>query len=322
MDNLFGERYFGRVVAWHKKGTVFTGKKTLVEGIQESGCDYDVTLEAIPSIPMPMGTVEIKNSLAVIRHPVPDDNQYQFLGLVSDHYKIISNKTLAEIFNSLSELWPLETIGSLGKGETVFFSLDAGEIEINGDLVHQYYLITDNKIGKKCTQIMYTPVRVVCENTLIAGEKESVMTVNIRHSRDNIYQIQNVAGLTEGLIKKAEQVNNLFGIMGKTNISISDFKTAVETLYPIPTKKENIINVSTDFEYLTRKALESREQVMVMYDKMNQEYPQNSGNVWNAWNAVVEWEDYKKSRGDGDIASLLFGQRANTKVQAIDLLMK
>jgi len=319
-DNVFGNRFYGRdTPAWHGKGTVFTGKKTLVEAVAESGCDYDCSLEEM-RVSLPNGdSVVLPDLLAVVRHPVNDDPEYRVIGQVSDHYQLVSNITIAQVFNPLSELWAVETVGALGKGETVFMSLDAGEVEINGDLIHQYYIITDNKIGKSATKVFYTPVRVVCQNTLTAGENRASITVKIRHSRGNIAQLQDIADLSVTLINRAEAINKLFGKMGKVQISLDDFKQAVEKLYPLPQKQERVIDVTTDFEYLTRKALESRQYAEVLYEKLNDEFPQNAGTAWHGYNAVVEWEDYKKSRGTGDIASLMIGERANTKATAFSM---
>jgi hypothetical protein len=331
--NLYGNRaMFAKEPAWHQLGIVTLDKnKTLKDFMKESGNDYPITIETIPNIFVNGHEVDMSSRVIVVRHANGDDPTYQMLEVVSDDYSLVTNQMLVDWYNELSLTYPVETMGSLGKGETFFFTLDSGEVEINGELVHQFFLVTDNKIGTQKTRIAYTPVRVVCQNTLTSGLKAAQLDVQIPHRTGNKEKLQQIAGIALNMKKRAEEVNKLFGIMGKSYINLADFKKIIiETIYPESNKSVDtpIIlvlddEVFNDDIYKKSKAQEDQLAVIELFQKYNDESSTNlKGSLWNAWNAVTENEDWKKGRGKGQFVSSLFGARADVKATAFNAFAK
>ena len=123
--NLFGSRFLGRQEpAWHKLGEVFTDPISVSDAVLQAGLGYEVHLE---NLYVGDDYTPIPSHKAIVRQPTDDDPQRQVFGLASNSYKIIQNTELGKILDPLAKTWPVETVGALGKGETMFLSLDAGE---------------------------------------------------------------------------------------------------------------------------------------------------------------------------------------------------
>ena len=82
------------------------------------------------------------------------------------------------MLDPISEKFPVETVGAIGQGEKIFVSLDAGGSKIAGEDHELYWLITDHRDGTGAMTMAFTPVRVVCQITLITGLRNSKVSVN------------------------------------------------------------------------------------------------------------------------------------------------
>ena len=230
---MYGDRgAFSRTPAWHQLGTVFQGAKTLKEIITLAKCDYALTAEPI-YVMLDGNYIDCNDRVAIVRHANYDDPTPVVLEVVSSSYQLVTNLQLVEYYNELSERYSVETMGALRNGATFFFTLDAGEVEINGGLVHQYFLVTDNKTATQQTRIVYTPVKVVCQNTLTTGLRQATFNMGVPHRTGNHERLQEIAGLVVQMEDGIQQVNKLFGDMGKSYVKLEEFKELVEQLYPI-----------------------------------------------------------------------------------------
>lgn len=321
---LFGERFMARgEPGWHGLGTVFPAdrKITLVEAAHEAGVAYETKLAPVYAM-VGDDFIEILGRKAVIREPQGDEQYWQPLDVVSENYKLVDNLEFCQTFNGLSEIYPVETIGALGNGERMFAALDAGMVDIKGDLVHQYFSLYEDKTGRASSKIIYTPVRFVCMNTIRMGIDMATLTLNVAHTTGNVKKMERIAQLALDMNKRMTSINQLFMNMAVTPFSLDEFKRAVMRIYPVPPEPEEltIINVSEEFSKLADSMRQHQEAATELFLKWNDEQPKLANTQWGAYNAVVELEDWKKGRGTGQFSSALFGERANTKMQAYSVI--
>jgi phage/plasmid-like protein (TIGR03299 family) len=329
--NIYGNRVaLHSEPAWHQLGTVFAGSRTLKEVLALSGCDFSITLEDIPNLVVNGLEVDMSDRVAIVRHANGSDKTPVMLEVVSKDYKLVTNQELVNIYNSLSETYPVETMGALGKGETFFFTLDIGEVEVNGEAVHRFLLVTDNKTGLQKTKAAYTPVRVVCQNTLYTGLRQADVRMDVAHRTGNLERLKDIARIIQNIKSTADTIDQLFGLMGKTPISLEDFKKALaETIYPNKDDDEPMEVVLPGNRFLKPSAMamskENKDQMacVELFNKYNDTMPtQYQGTTWAAWQAVTDNEDWKQGRGEGQYVSALFGQRANVKATAFNVFSK
>ena len=272
------------------------------------------------------------------------DPEWRYFGTVNENYGIIQNTRLGELLDPLTERWPVETAGLLGKGETLFLVLDAGEADIDGDLIRQYFLISDTKNGKEALKAIFTPVRVVCQNTLVAGEDAAVAMRNFRHHKD----IEKELGWHLNLLKDFEEVQERlmtdFRTLARAMLSDTEVWEIIEDTYPMPKKPakvtlaENLqnqgieagdefladtINVTSQFEQLRQRTYARRDGAHRLAEATASERGRSDVSAWDVYQGIVEVEDYRGGRNAEITArSSLFGDRARTKARAFKVAKK
>jgi phage/plasmid-like protein (TIGR03299 family) len=286
---------------------------------------------------------------ALFRQPVPDDDVLRYLGTVSDGYEILQNMDIAKVLDPITSEFPVETAGALHAGETVFFALDAGtEQIISGDEeVRKYFVVTDRRDGGHALRCLFTAVRVVCQNTLSAAMSEASVNIAIHH-RKGVKEELDFQIRTLGDMKRAmDKTMAIFRAMAERQAAVEEVEQILKAAYPEPTKPRKVAmreGLELDITALKAQAdggdrvaelfLQSTRQyelardrqdqyrvgAMELFERMNDEHPKVANTVWAAYNAVVETEDYRRGTtnqpGESVLESIVFGDRAKTKVKA------
>ena len=96
------------------------------------------------------------------------DSDHQFLGIVSDRYRVVQNEDAFAFTDALlGEGVRYETAGSLQSGRRVWMLAKLpNEYIILGEQVSPYLVFSNTHDGSGAIKVAMTPVRVVCSNTL------------------------------------------------------------------------------------------------------------------------------------------------------------
>jgi len=338
--NLFGERFvYRKEPGWHGLGIPMAEGETCVDGVIRAKADFCIiktpvfgTVETVDG----KQSVSVTDRIMILREPTKDDPEYRFLGFASPTYGIIQNMDIAKSLDILTDKWPCETVGVLGKGETLFVSLDAGEIEIAGEFIHQYFLVTDTRNGGTAMKIAFTPVRVVCQNTLVTGLRSSIISVAMEH----VANVHRAFDSRLNLIKQLENAKELtlssLKLLAKCQLTKNDIDFVLTAVYPMPKypKKAELLQdtehienalvgalyeeatkAQQSFEYYCNRAKAYREQARVLFGQFNDEYSATANTAWALYNAVVESADYRDG-AKSVVNSSIWGARANEKKRA------
>jgi phage/plasmid-like protein (TIGR03299 family) len=345
---IFGERFFGhREPAWHGLGTVLDEDLSVTNAFTKVGLNYGV--QKVPLIAnlqvgetafMPLPT----DKFAIVRDPTPDDNQHRIFGICSNDYEIVQNSEVARLLDPLAETWSTETVGAIDDGKTIFVTLDAGAAAIkakNGktvDNIAKYFLITETKDGGSAMKFAFTPVRVVCQNTLVTGLKAAVVSSSLTHRTGLRNEMEWRLKLIAGMAKAENVVLENMQRMAKVVLDNSNLVEIIEAAYPTPKKSNKavmlesfedpekeladyteLLNEMTEaqagFEYWANRVEIFRSNATDLFKKFNDEQPAFANTPWAAYNAVVETEDYRS--GKASLAeSALWGARAAAKKRA------
>jgi hypothetical protein len=214
--NIYGDSFLGnefRGPAWHRIGQLFKAEENLTpsDAIVRANMDYTISKE--PLFCNFNGEVLQTNHVALVREATSVDPLPRILATVHESYGLINNRQLAESLDRLVDVWPLETVFALGKGESVVFTFDAGEMPIGGEDVRMFFLVNDNRNGAGALNIAVTPVRVVCQNTLVSGLAASVISAALTHRADVEHEldwrIDLIASLKVSIDKTREEMETL-----------------------------------------------------------------------------------------------------------------
>lgn len=197
--------------AWHGLGQVVTGPQTAEETIRLSGLDFEVVKQPIF---LADGT-EIPDKFANVRR---DTNMP--LGVVGKKYHILQNIEAFDFFDGIvnREEAIYTSAGVLGNGERVWLQAKLPEhVLVNGERYDQYLLFSNTHDGTSAIDVRFTPVRVVCENTMNAALTAKQSGVyRVRHTRNanaKLAEGVKILGLANQYFKELEQI---FDIMAHT----------------------------------------------------------------------------------------------------------
>lgn len=193
--------YFG-ATPWHKSGTVLTedDRSNWEMVCKKSGLDWEVekvglqTLEENPQ--------KVSDQYVVRRKS--DQKQYAVLG---KNWEPLQNRDCFKWFQPWidSGLAKFETAGSLKEGRVVWALAEIQGVQkeiIDGDRVKEYVMLTNSHDGSLAIRGGFTPVRVVCWNTLSqAVSAETSKLLRIKHTRklaDNMESVREAMDLISG----------------------------------------------------------------------------------------------------------------------------
>lgn len=357
--SIFGDRFVGfRQPAWHGLGQVFQERLTIREAVEKADIGWEIY--KLPNIARmdtgkfsEDGTPIIQSiptkSYSVVREPRDEETEWQVLSTVGEQWTPIQMNDLAEMLDPLSQRFPVETAGAIGKGEKVFLTLDAGEATIAGEDHRLYYLITDHRDGTGALSMAFTPVRIVCQNTLSLGLREAKVSVSLQHRKsikeDAQWYTDLFGQMTTAKDESIATMNTLTGV----EVSEDEAKRVINKSYPKPTVPTRLrisngvtpddigadkwVKFLAEREDMQKQHAQQVERIQIhkdmafeRYEIFNDEHPKVAHTPWAIWQAVCETEDYRRGReaNRGRLSSALYGGRATTKErafnQALDLV--
>lgn len=336
MDNIFGNRFLGRAPAWHSLGNIIDPDQPLSvqDAVAVAGADFKVELQ--PVFVEAFGQRVETGKVAIMRAPLPDDPEPRLFGFAGKNYQVVQNTEFAALVGDLAERegWPVETVGVLGKGEKFFLTLKTASVDIKGDgEVVIYFLVSDGKDGGTATRIACTPVRVVCQNTLIMGLQQAIIQAQVTHRGKDLHsEIKFNLDVVAGMKKAQDAVTAAMGIMARPKARLSEEEVDLILDAPYPTlvsdtrgiaAARQMIDGSITLDEARAKGLTGKvtkwdqwvESVKIIRgaarDRLrifNDEYPKVADTPWAVYNAVAETEQYRKGKSDSVSArDMLFG---------------
>ena len=290
-------------------------------------------------VKMEDGTELDTGSYAVVREPTSDDPEHRVLATVGKEWTAIQSKDLGKMLDPISEKFPVETVGAIGNGEKIFLSMDAGASTIAGEDHELYWLVTDHRDGTGALSIAFTPVRVVCQNTLITGLRSAKVSVSLKHNKSIQTDASFYLDIFNQMAKTQENVVNAMNSMTKSTLNERQVQSVMTSAYPTaskPTRLKLSANITADdvpsnvWQRILNDKKEQKEEwekrqsrvdkvkdgAMERLDVFNQEFPNLANTPWAVYNAIVETEDYR--RGHDKSGTALFGGRAEAKARAFN----
>lgn len=294
---------------WHKLGTRFANAMTAEQAMQGAGLDYKVTKEYLCL----ETTGERVNAWATYNN----DNK-KILGFVGGDYEVIQNKQAFQFFDILVGQGAAiyETAGALGNGEKVWLlaKLPNTFAPIAGDLIEQYCMLSTSHDGSMPCQVSFTPIRVVCQNTLNIGLKQATNIVKIKHTLNADVRLDEAARILKSM-------NDYFAQMGEQCHKLAEFQ--IDDDYINDYINGLFMNESDISERGPGRALRNKK-IEMFKGRMNYgrgvDLPGVVGTAWWVLNAATEMSDYDLPKKMQDpTESIMFGSLAKFKQKAWDL---
>lgn len=256
------------------------------------------------------------------------------LGTVKKQYTIVQNKEAFKFFDDViganEAKW--QTAGFFGNGEKVFVSAKLPDnILVKGDKVDNYLVFVNSHDGSSGVKILFTPIRVICQNTLTAAIRTSTNYISIRHTESahaNIKQAHEVLGITKKKIEYANEVYNMLANIKVTDEIVMEYickhnlsEAEIEKLLGTNHTFKQVIyrngSAVEDAEISTRKLNIITDTWEYYNDGIGQK--EIAGTAWGAFNAISGYySNVDNSEGSKRMDSLLFNDKAKKLEKAIN----
>lgn len=301
--------FYTGATPWHGLGEKLEEAPTISEAIDASGLDWEV------------GTKDLvtKDGEDVPARATYRKSDGSILGVVGPRYVPLQNRNAFDWFQPFIDAGEcsLHTGGSLSDGQKVWvlaqLNRDPSEI-VSGDEVQKFILLSNSHDGTTAIRVGYTPIRVVCANTLAFAHSHSdSQLLRIRHTRSAQANLDNVRDIMDNINMQFEATADQFRFLASRDFNQADVRKYVKTLLGIDKKAEE------DIKTRTRKIM---EEVLGTIEGPKQNMPGVRGTWWAAYNGYNEYLNYTKGRTTNNrMESLWFGQNGNNNKKALNLAL-
>ena len=296
---------------WHKLGTVVETAPTVQEAIRLAGLDWQVELEKVWS----NSEIEMTDYQAVVRQ-----DTHTALGIVGTNYKPLQNTEAFNWFEPFVEngLCSLETAGSLFNGKRVWILAktqnDAEVVE--GDKVESYILLSNSHDGTNAVKVGFTPIRVVCNNTLTCAENNKLsQLIRVKHTQSVVENLQLVREVMDTVNNQFMATMEQYRELSKRDISIDDLRKYVKQVFSTQ-KLEHLI---LDYEAREKAEIEAeRKRLLTRIEEIFELEPARK--TWNMYNAVNSYLCHERGYTDESrLNSIWFGSNKQLDRKAFEL---
>ncbi|RYY31178.1 MAG: DUF945 domain-containing protein [Chitinophagaceae bacterium] len=301
--------------AWHALGQIVEGYPTSKEALQLAGLDFDVV--KLPNIHRLTDGAEVvsKTSFFTCRK----DNGAILGDKLGADYKIVQNVDAFSFFDAIvgGDGIQYETAGALGKGERIFITAKLPDyIRVgNDDLIEKYLFLTTSHDGSGSITAAFTPVRIVCQNTLSAALNNSTNTIKIRHTagaQDRLKEAHRLMGISNRLTAQLHAVFNRWAKVRITDKEVMQLvqqamAPSVEVLKGVKSGEEQ----SAIFTNICNSAFN------YAMSNPTQQMQTTAGTLYGAYNAITGYFQNVKEYKDDEakLKSIMFGT-AQRRAQA------
>lgn len=304
----------GKANPWHQLGKHFETAPSIEEGIKVAGLDYNIELKDLKTT----DGVDIPEK-AVVRTDINKS-----LGVVTKRYNILQNRDAFNFFEPFVEngLATLESAGSLYNGRKVFVlaKIAGDDMEITpGDRVEKYILLSNSHDGGSAVRIGYTPIRVVCSNTLtMAHGSDASSLLRVHHSSKLLITMEQIRETMDLINQQFITTEEKYKELAKLPMNVKDFKKYIKAVTS-KEKLEKLLDMPSD--YTPEEVEEGRNKLIKRVEEIFEMEPVH--NRWTAYNAVNYYINHERSRdAEKTYNSLWFGDAKRLDKRAFELAYK
>jgi phage/plasmid-like protein (TIGR03299 family) len=308
-------------VPWHRLGTSVEREVTSAAAIKLGGLDWEVEEQPIflsgtnEVDGIPVRGLEIPNKKAIVRK-----KDQRIYGVVTDQYQIIQNSECFDFMDSIigEGQAVYHTAGSLFDGRIVFLTVKLPEDAVVGpDKISKYILLYTAHDGSQSLSVRWTPVRVVCANTLEFARGNCSQVFNIRHRANYKTKIDEAREVLEMTDHYYKQMEVQFNKMLDAKFSTGNMVGFLKDLFPVEEGK-------------IKRSTQTASKIVQMTELFETGigHKEVAGTRWAAYNAVTEFVDhhanYRAREGvdedESRMNSIIFGGGHELKQKAFNLL--
>jgi phage/plasmid-like protein (TIGR03299 family) len=268
---------------WHGLGKeLATPPASGREALVAAGLDWDVELKDLRLT---------ESNTAVTHKAVVRADRNEVLGVVGPGYRPYQNSQMAKLYDPLIQdgTVSIETAGSLQDGKRVWMlGRLKGDMDITGtgDIVRKYLMLAHGHDGSLAVRFGFTPIRVVCANTLSAaiGDDKSTLIkcLHTTNLDNNLKTLRNAMVAADETFELTAEEYRKLAARGVSRVELKEYCRIIHEI-----DKETDANPWTSQQ--RAKVRETQASAV--------EGTGNDGRTWwAAYNGATEWLCHQHGR--------------------------
>jgi len=295
-------------VPWHGLGVPVSNDLTPAQMMKKAGLDWQV--REVDTFIEYNGNKQFTGNKCLVR-----ETDGRILTTVGENWNPVQNETAFEFFSEFVSEGNMEmhTAGSLKDGQMVWALAkvkDSFEL-FGGDTVESYLLFSNPHQYGKAIDVRFTPIRVVCNNTLtLSLESKAERSVRIGHRVEfDPSEVKQALGIAA---EKLETYKDMASFLGKKRFTADAYIEYLNTVFP-RTADKKVQGKALSVDTLSRNA-------KLAYDSLETQPGAQfaEGSWWQAFNSVTFITDHVQGRNeDNRLYSSWFGGNQIRKRDAL-----
>ncbi len=265
---------------------------------KKAGLDWGVEL-------VPLQTAD--TNAAVQHRGVRRSTDGRVLGVVGPRYVPLQNTDAFAWFQPFLDAREarLETAGALRAGSRVWVlaKIARDPIEVaKGDLVEKFLLLSHGHDGSLAVRVGFTPIRVVCANTLsLAHNADASKLIRIRHSKSLRSSLDGVRQIVDAANAEFTATAEQYRWLARRDINQADLRKYVKRVLKADEREVRSTRLANQVERVIELAETGR----------GNDLPSVAGSWWTAFQGVTDWLSHSRGRSQATrLDSLWWGEGA------------
>ena len=292
-------------VPWHGLGTKVPNDLTPEQMLKAAKLDWTVD-------PVDLFAEVGGEKLATGHRALVRSSDQRVIDVITNDWIPMQNQSAFEFFNDFVAAGDMEmhTAGSLKDGKIVWALAKVNEsFELFGgkDQVDSYLLFTNPHSYGQSIDVRFTPIRVVCNNTLtLSLNTAAKQMVKVSHRREfDAELVKETLGVAKEKLQSYKEMAAYLSQKRFTNESVVDY---FKRVFPVLTQKEEG----------AKEMSKSAALALDVIDKQpGAEF--GRGTFWQAFNTVTFMTDHLIGRSaDTRLQSAWYGQNKGLKTKALE----
>ena len=305
---------------WHGLGTKLEHPATAAEAIEAANLEW--TVKKVPLYAWGDGIAyPLKDQFTVVPEHLWGQAKCPTFGIVGANYTPLQNREAFDFFDPIvgEEAAIYHTAGALDDGRRIWLlaKLPSDIVITEKDITNKYLLLSNSHDGSGSVQIKFTPVRVVCHNTLTQALQEGDNAIRVPHTRD-IKERLRVARQSLKLIHtEYDRIERDFRAMVQVGVDDTRLSAYLKMVFPDPTKTKDLRAFA--------QVEKDRARARVLFERgKGNDLPGVAGTLWAAYNGIVEMVDHGRNRRTPDqhLEHIWFGNGYSLKMRAFEMAKK
>jgi phage/plasmid-like protein (TIGR03299 family) len=244
------------------------------------------------------------------------DRDDKVLDVISDDWIPMQNSDAFEFFDDFIAAGDMEmdTAGSLKDGNIVWALArikDSFELFGGKDVVNGYLHFTNPHQYGRSIDVRFTPIRVVCNNTLtLSLNTKTENFVKVNHRREFLVdEVKEALGIAKEKLAKYKEMAQFLSTKRYTGEKIEEYFARV---FPVATAKVDSLKEISKAHRIVRECVDTQPGAEL-----------GEGTWWQAFNAVTYYTDHLAGRTqDTRLQSAWYGANKNLKSKALELAVE